>query len=266
MTAGVNNDDLVVLLGALGTFLAVIAVTGDLTRSRRLRMSAAMGAVGGALVLTKLTGAPLLIGLAAAAALSARNRREAVADTALMGLTAALVCGWWFVRNESLYGGVLASQATHHYLGLFAAPPSRPLYQVFVAIPRGIWRSFWYTSGWNQFTWPWWVYVPFWVVAAAGIVGLVRWVGHGGLVPAVRRGIAVLSCFAVAGVAAVWILGLETPQQQARVAFGGLAAMACLLSLGLERLRAPPLRVALPILGLCGTVVALLTDVIAVYH
>ena len=229
-------------------------------------MSAAMGAVGGALVLTKLTGAPLLIGLAAAAALSARNRREAVADTALMGLTAALVCGWWFVRNESLYGGVLASQATHHYLGLFAAPPSRPLYQVFVAIPRGIWRSFWYTSGWNQFTWPWWVYVPFWVVAAAGIVGLVRWVGHGGLVPAVRRGIAVLSCFAVAGVAAVWILGLETPQQQARVAFGGLAAMACLLSLGLERLRAPPLRVALPILGLCGTVVALLTDVIAVYH
>jgi hypothetical protein len=264
LTAGVNNDDLVLVLGSLACTLAVIGVTSDFTRTRRMWMSAAMGAVGGVLMLAKLTGAPLLIALAIAVALSARDRREAFANCAVMLLGAALVCGWWFVRNQSVYGDPLASGATRDYLGPFVAAPSRPIYQAFVAIPRGLWKSLWYSSGWNQFTWPWWAYLPFWTVTATAIVGLARRGGRPS--PAVRRGILVLICFAAAGLLNVWILGLETPQHQGRVAFASIAAIACLIALGLERLGAPLLRAVLPVLGLCGTVIALLTDVIAVYR
>ena len=175
-------------------------------------------------------------------------------------------CGWWFVRNETLYGDLLAARATDHYLGFFVAPPPRPIYQAFVVIPRPMRKSFWYTSGWNQFTWPWWAYLPSWAVSGGGVVAMISRVRQERLALSARRSIAVLACFAVAALATVWVLGLETPQEQARVAFGGLASIACLVTLGLERLRFPLLRAALPALGLCGTVIALLTDVVGVYH
>jgi len=82
-----------------------------------------------------------------------------------------------------------------------------------------------------------------------------------------RAGIAVLAAFAIGGAFAIWFVGLQTTQEQARIGFVGLPAVAGLAAIGYERLRWPVVaRFALPILGLVGTVVAIRVDVIGVFH
>ncbi len=49
-----------------------------------------------------------------------------------------------------------------------------PLERIFVQIPEGIYKSFWYVSGWNQFSWRWFWYLPFWLLAGVGLVDLTR--------------------------------------------------------------------------------------------
>lgn len=79
----------------------------------------------------------------------------------------------------------------------------------------------------------------------------------------VRRAVAVLGVLLLAAFASVWITDLSNSGTiQARLAFSGLAAFGCLAAIGLERLRLPVIaRFALPILGLAGTVSALISDV-----
>jgi len=82
-----------------------------------------------------------------------------------------------------------------------------------------------------------------------------------------RTGILVLVAFALGGAAAIWIVGLQTTQEQARIGFVGLPAIAGLTAIGYERLRWPlPARFTLPILGLAGTLVAIRADVLEVFH
>jgi hypothetical protein len=82
----------------------------------------------------------------------------------------------------------------------------------------------------------------------------------------VRRAVAVLGVLLLAAFASVWITDLSNSALpgtiQARLAFSSLAAFGCLAAIGLERLRLPVIaRFALPILGLAGTVFALISDV-----
>ena len=131
-------------------------------------------------------------------------------------------------------------------------------------MPRTVWSSFWYTSGWNQFKWADWQYVPLWLLLAAGVALLVL---------ARRRPLAVppgtlpfLTAGALGTLTALWIVGTETATLQARVAFFGLPVIGALFALGLERARVPvTLRFVLPVLGLAGTFAALRGDVIEVF-
>ena len=128
-----------------------------------------------------------------------------------------------------------------------------------VELPNGLWSSFWYTSGWNQFRWDGEWYLPLWLM----------------LIPAMAVGFAVLwrrqpnpAIFlgTVIGVSlAVFVyLGLITTQVQARVAFVGLPALALVAAVGLERL--PVLaRFVLPAAMVVGVWVALRSDVLDVY-
>ena len=71
--------------------------------------------------------------------------------------------------------------------------------------------------------------------------------------------------------AALWITGASNAALpgtiQGRLFLPGLAALACLVAVGWERLRAPMvLQWALPALGLVGTLYAIYDDVWSVYH
>jgi ABC-type arginine transport system permease subunit len=67
-----------------------------------------------------------------------------------------------------------------------------------------------------------------------------------------------------AGLLSVWIVAFQTSTYEARYVFVGLAAIAALAALGLERWKLP-FRFVLPAMGLIGTLVAIQQNVLAVH-
>jgi 4-amino-4-deoxy-L-arabinose transferase-like glycosyltransferase len=266
VSAVVNNDNLQNTLCAAATLVAVIA----LQRRERGAFSwwpvVALGLLAGAIVATKATAATLLIPLAVVVVLVAVSApRPAAVLGAFAGL-ALVVCAWWLIQNQVRYGDPLAATASKEHLkallpSLFQNGP--PLKTAFVTLPDATWKSFWYTSGWNQFYWPWWPYLPLWLGLAAALLGLARPRLAG---QASKLVLWVLGIIVFSGMAAFWILGLQTTNTQARVMFMALPAIACLAAIGLERWRLPVLaRFALPALGAVLTVAAIRGDIFDIY-
>lgn len=266
----VNNDNLANALAAALTLLCVTNVVHPPASTRaRHAVAAAGGLLVGLLFLAKITTSLLVPALVVALWFVAPSRREAVRLVAVAGVVAVAVSGWWLVMNQAWYGDPLASAATKDHLrGIVPAllVLADPLTQVTTTL-RGVWRTFWYSSGWNQFQWPAWAYAPFWALLGLGLAGLGRRSRDASPVdPSRRRAVAVLAVIALASVAIVIVLGLQTTQLQGRVMFVGLPAIAVLAALGIERWPTPvAVRFALPALGLLGTLYALRTDVLTIY-
>jgi hypothetical protein len=263
-----NNDNLSNALGGAGMAGALALLAHPPARPRARALAAAgLGLLAGALVLTKVTGALLAPGLLLAVLLAAPSRRERGIGLVAFGAAALAVCGWWLVYNQIHYGDPLAlHQAYIHQRAVLPAVfdiPSAPQ-QMLVEVPKRIFSSFWYDSGWNQFVWRWYWYLPFWALTAVGVAGLM-WKRPGA--PAGPRG-GVLVCvvLALGGLASIWSLGVQANTEEGRLAFMALPAIAALIALGYERLRLwPASRFALPVIGLIGTLAAIRFDVIAPY-
>jgi hypothetical protein len=200
--------------------------------------------------------------------------------------------------------------ASQHYLAainglgtLGAYHVSDPLRLIFVDVPERIFQGFWYTSGAdNQFRWPWFACLLFWLVLFVYVGGLWRYTGIGdarpqatklGVAPRglrtrrpasavepaspvsavtnepsitpdqTRRNIALLAALVALSLLCVWMVAFSTATYEARLAFGGLPALACLAALGVERWRLPH-RFTLPLLGFSGAAVAIVSNVLTV--
>lgn len=263
----VNNDNLSNLLGALGLLVSLtLLVKPPQTRQRRILGASAVGAIVGLLILTKATNAMIAPGLLVGAIPFRRSKREIAEIVGAFVLAALCVCGWWLIQNQVRYGDPLAIKAARaHLKALF--PPlfeiAGPWERIFVQIPEGIYKSLWYQSGYNQFAWRWYWYLPFWLGALVGMYGLF-WRRGKSLIK--KQAMWVLAMVAVGALSIVWILGLETSTEQARVAFVGLPAMAILVALGYERLNMRAAwRFLLPACGLIGTVAAIRYNIIIPY-
>jgi 4-amino-4-deoxy-L-arabinose transferase-like glycosyltransferase len=267
LSAGVNNDNLANPLGAAATLLAVVAVQQRDRGGRRWPVALGLGLIVGALILTKFTALVLVPALLVAVLLSTRNRRQAGQLLLALSAVAVLVSSWWLVHNVSEYGDPFALEATEDYFHeelplAFSTEP--PLERAVVSLPGVVWKEFWYRS--QQFMWPWWAYLPFWLLAAGGLAALVANRRRWGPSPDFGLGVIVLTLLGLGALATMWLVGLNTNTAQARLTFTGLAAIACLIALGFECLRVPvPARFALPAIGFMGTLVALRSDVIDVY-
>ena len=275
LSGAVNNDNLVNALGALLALLLVRWVTDPPATPRASLLTAvAMGLVYGALVLTKVSTGPLILAVILALVLMGKSWGERSLLAGAAALATGLVSGWWLVRNQIWYGDPLAADATNEHfrpLGfLVAGQPRGVVTRTFSTIPRMVYRAFFYTSGWNQFVWPYPYYAPYWLLAGSALVGFLPRRRMPPLSSEVRRGVAVLGVLLVAALASVWITDLSNSALpgtiQARLAFSGFAAFGYLVALGLERLHLPlTARLAFPALGLAGTLFALQTDVWQIY-
>ncbi len=106
--SSVNNDNLVVLLGALVALGAASVSAGDLGRRRALML----GALVGLALLTKATALVLIPMVPVAYALRGRSHlRTAALRVVQSGLVALAVGGWWYVRNLVRYGTVQPSDS-----------------------------------------------------------------------------------------------------------------------------------------------------------
>ncbi len=302
LSSVINNDTLVITLGAWATMLAVGLVADDDVSAKRLF---GFGAVLGLMLETKLSSVPIVIALALGVVAArfvqrlgdrAKPGRVLRAHTqgsssrlmlsarlmAMITAAAVLVAGPVLVSNQLRYGDPLASKASVDYFRELL-PPLVAVTQTWqwfgLGVGSGFATSFWYVSGWNQFRWKAETYVPLWFLASVGLLGCLmprRKVaaiktathpkGASGESQQVSGVVPLLVGVCLASASVVWILATQTTQWQARTSYPGLAAFATLISIGYRKLRIPlSLQFLLPALSLVGTLYAIHADVINRY-
>lgn len=267
LSSVVNNDNLANTVGAALVFATVATLLQPPAVGwRRLGATTVLGVLVGLLLITKVSSITVALGVLPAVWFLGNGLWSRLRLLMSLAVGVLLSSGWWLVQNQVRYGDPVGAAASReHLMDLF--PPlfavNSAIEQAFRTIPGGVYETFWYVSGWNQFSWPWWGYLPFWIGIIAALSGIAVRCPR----PRPPRPLLVVLAFFVIGAfSAIWIVGIETSTFQGRLAFTGLAALAVLAALGLERYRLPPLiRFAAPVIGFVATLIALRLDVLNVY-
>jgi peptidoglycan/LPS O-acetylase OafA/YrhL len=118
-------------------------------------------------------------------------------------------------------------------------------------------QTFWYESGWGQFTWKMPVYVAITVVVLIVLVDI-----YGQKIP--RDVLITLATLSVAALLSVWIVAMQAPTYKGRYALVGCVGLAGLIAFALQRWKLP-VRFLLPAAGVVGTCIAIQSNVLAVH-
>lgn len=181
INSAINNDNLIVPLSTLTLLLLVRRVkrAGRAPDRGTLWPTAGLGVVIGLALLTKASGIALLILAAASLAWEAwclpdvtwaRRASYLLSHAGAVLVPAALIAGWWFVRNVQLYGDWLGFNAFYAVLGTRDVPASlAQLWAERFAFAAGYWGNF----GGLNVPMPDWVYAVLNACAIAAAAGLV---------------------------------------------------------------------------------------------
>jgi 4-amino-4-deoxy-L-arabinose transferase-like glycosyltransferase len=265
ISSALNNDNAVTALSSL----ALLAVVIYYSRPRSLGWLLGLGILGGLAMLTKTTGLAvlgLIVGVLILKAIRQGRYARLWLDVGLVIIVAALIGGWWYVRNALLYDDPFLSRYMQRWLTNEGAP--RTLIGILHRFQQGE-VSFWGTFGWLNITWEEWIYTILrtWTrLSGLGLLVLaLRWLLYRsplkiGDQPHVAAPTLLLVLIWTASVAALltqWILvagGL-----QGRLLFPAISALAVLLIAGWTSLvprRWQVYAAAVPALGLAGLAIA----------
>lgn len=173
ISGAVNNDNLAVLLAAIGLWLMLSIVQGADADRPTLRRAAALGVVLGlgALTKTSVLGLFGLAGLTMAYAAFRRKRWQTFfIEGPLIIAIAAAIGGWWYVRNTRLYGDPLGLSAFIAVLGQRARPAT--LKQLW-GERFGFMQSYWGLFGGVNLPMPGWTYTTLNTLAVISTVGVI---------------------------------------------------------------------------------------------
>lgn len=169
LSGAVNND-----VPAAGTGAVVLLLSVRLVRRGSLtyRRAAWLGLAYGLAILTKMHMVALggVIGLALVwVAIRDRTTRRALTALGVVVGVAALVSGWWFVRNLHLYGDLTGFARVAEIWGV--RNPSNTISWAFLELPMA-WTTLWGRFGYGQIPLPDLFYNIMWIVCGAGLAGL----------------------------------------------------------------------------------------------
>ncbi len=243
-SALVSNDAMLAALSSLVLLVWVWLLTGKLPPN--LKSAAILGILLSLALLTKTTALGLFlfsIGVIVVVAWRGRNIRFAVTGSAVLLAMVAALAGWWFIRNQILYGDPLAYRLmTTSALFPRSGPLTLPeLFQI--SLPW-LWQTFWGGPTPGDFS-PGLLLVLAILTALAAI----------GLIPALKRIIGAerrsraldgtdynlrFTVFLLATwlgfilVAQIQFIRMTTGADQGRYLFPAIPVFALLLVLGLE--------------------------------
>lgn len=171
----VSNDPLLITL-ASGLIYSCIRIVAPEQRDSR-RWAVVVGVLLGALLLTKLSALALIPLPLLALALRRTGWRRLLGDGLIVLGTTVLLAGWWFVRNQQLYGDPLGLRAFQE-----AFATSDFDITAWSSWRGGLWSLL--RSSWGMFGWltlplndgAYWVFATF---LALGLIGLVARVADG---------------------------------------------------------------------------------------
>jgi hypothetical protein len=246
--ARVSNDAAVTAFGSLAVWGAVrLAVRGLSWRGLALA-----GAALGLAVLSKLSGIVLGPALVLALLLDVLRvghykvghllRKDQLLRLFVNALVlfgaAALVCGWWFVRNLVLYGELMGTDA---WLSHTATVRPEPI-GFFDVVPflQGLEMSYWAMFGWFNIAAAPWMYKVWWTLVRLAGFGLVfvlvdQWTPRRSS-RAVQAGLVVLALSFLLIFGSVWRFIMIVLGSQGRYLMPATAAISVLVVLGLDRL------------------------------
>ncbi len=236
LSGAVNNDVPAALCGA-AVLLACVRLARD---GPSVRTDVTLGVLFGASLLVKFNLLALLALIELAylvAAWPARDWRAFLrGNLVVMGL-AALVSGWWFWRNQVLYGEPTGLQRVTELWGMRS--PVEAWAIIRLELPMA-WSTLWGRFGYGQVPLPDGVYRGLAWLAVAGIVGLILLVGRTARHPVqftIRNSQLLLLLAAVLLFAAVLVAYILVSPAGAmgRFFFPGLPAFGLLLFLGLSQ-------------------------------
>lgn len=113
VASSVTNDVLVIFLGSLSPVLLLSLIRQGRSSIHQRLLALCVGLALGTAVLTELNALPLVAVYPVVMIVFALTRVRSVKtplllDPLLAGLGFLSVTGWWFVRNQCLYGQALA--------------------------------------------------------------------------------------------------------------------------------------------------------------
>jgi 4-amino-4-deoxy-L-arabinose transferase-like glycosyltransferase len=233
LSSAASNDNAVILFSSW-----VLVLLASWLRAPRLPGWLQLGAIGallGVAVLSKLGGL-LLWPLAAAVILVLAWRSKNLgwllqAAMVVFGL-ALLLSGWWFVRNQHLYGEFTGSSAL---VGVMGGPRDDLPSGLGGALAefRGFRYSLWAVFGWFNIVAPqlfYWIVDALVVLGAAGfLIFLLRSLGE---CPRFTRDIVLMQLGWLAILSAANFRWATLASSQGRLAFPALGAMALVLVVG----------------------------------
>ena len=251
LSSSVSNDNAVILLASW--VLVLLAIWLRAPQLPGWLQLGTMGTLLGLAVLAKLSGLllwPLVAAVIALLAWRSKNLGWLLRASVIIFGLALVLCGWWFVRNQHLYGDLTGSSALVGALG----GPRRDLPPGLggaLAEFRGFRYSLWAVFGWFNIVAP----QPFyWIVDALVIVGVVGFCVF--LLRSLRRQprptrdivlmLLVWLAFTTAGVL-YWAILISS---QGRLAYPALGAMALILVVGWAELVPSQIRRPVGIIGL----------------
>lgn len=277
MTAGVHNDNLATLLGTILILWSVRAVTGPpidtgMRISGGLLLGLALLAKTSALAFVPVVSVAAVIGASGAHSAPTTSTsmpghgkldwtavRRALWGGALTTGVAAIIAGWWYLRNQIVYGDPLGWQrymTTHAFL-VRTQPYDLHAFRDFAA---QLARTYWAAFGYMNLVVDQGIYNALWGVTLLASFGVIRAIGQTDL----RRGASRywIGWLLLLGAAVLYFASLVRYSSilggvgHGRLIFPAIPAISLVLAMGIHRL--PPRRLSHLTSGIVGLGIAAL--------
>jgi hypothetical protein len=170
MAGAINNDVIAALAGAAVTLACVRLVRDE--QGLSLRWGVVFGLLYSFALLSKFNLAAILLTIVAAVTFVAWRKgqwRRWVQVNLLIAGVSALLAGWWFARNQLLYGEPTGIERLTELWGV--RNPADSFWLAVSELPYA-WTSLWGRFGYGQIPLPSAFYIGLGIVAAVGLLGL----------------------------------------------------------------------------------------------
>lgn len=171
LSGAINNDIIAAFSGSAILFACLYLLHQP--RGLSIRWGLIFGVLYGLALMSKANLAATILLIEAAVTWVAwrkRQWRQWIVANALILLIAGLVAGWWFIRNQRLYGDLTGFSAVTDLWG--ARDPSESFDLAISELPYA-WSTLWGRFGFGQIPLPQSIYNALLVVTIAGLLGAV---------------------------------------------------------------------------------------------
>jgi 4-amino-4-deoxy-L-arabinose transferase-like glycosyltransferase len=170
MSGAINNDVIAALSGAAITWAAVRLLRDDL--GLRLRWGVLLGLLFGLALLSKFNLIAMILPIEIAVtwvAWQKKQWRQWLQVNLLLGLFALLLAGWWFARNQILYGEPTGFERLTE---LWGVRDPRQSWELALFELSYLWTSLWGRFGYGQVPLPQTLYDSLWWLSLFALSGL----------------------------------------------------------------------------------------------